>query len=689
MIEAAPNMPHGTGCPDHDTSRQQNVDELKQTNIVLRQKIGVLEQVTEQQSQELATLHDEKRRIEETYRMLIEHTMQGLIIYQNERLVFINSAAAKISGYTVDELLGKSLHELRTIIHPDDRDMVIKRGKDYLNGKPVPPSHAFRIIHRDGDIRWLETYVSLIHYHEHNALHMSLLDITERVHTEEALRESEERYRLMADNVTDMIARHSPNGIYLYASPACQAMLGYSPEELIGQDCYVFAHPDDVALIQESHTAILNTKQTSTVSYRIRCKEGTYIWLETTGKAIYEPQTGSTIEIITVSRDITSRKEMEEALRKSNEQFIGWVRELEQHNREVRLINEMSDFLQSCLTVEEAYKVIGRFASRLFAGQDGALYIQNDTQTVSEAVAIWGSLPSRDWIFSPDACWALRRGQEYVVDDLYIGPRCDHVSIPEPSEPLFQYMCVPLIAHGKTLGILHLRNDATISNHTSKCWVQLAEMVSKNLALALANLHLRERLQHQSMHDPLTGLYNRRYMAETLERELRRAEIQAHPIGLVMLDIDHFKMFNDTYGHDGGDTLLHALGAFLQTHMRSDDIACRYGGEEFTLILPNMSREEARQYAEALRAEIKQLAVQHNDIDLGTITVSMGIASFPESGINAETLLRAADIALYHAKAEGRDRVFVSENRWPTKNTNTDTLPTAQTIGSGEESIIL
>jgi diguanylate cyclase (GGDEF)-like protein len=187
-----------------------------------------------------------------------------------------------------------------------------------------------------------------------------------------------------------------------------------------------------------------------------------------------------------------------------------------------------------------------------------------------------------------------------------------------------------------------------------------ASAVGERISLALANLRLRDVLRSQSIRDPLTGLFNRRYMEESLEREVRRAVRNDECVTLLMLDIDRFKQFNDTFGHQAGDTLLRALGDFLSQRTRGQDVACRYGGEEFVLILAGATADDGCKRAEFLRAELKQLTVQHARQVLGRITLSIGISAFPGHGATAEELLRAADQALYRAKAEGRDRVAVA-----------------------------
>ncbi|NJP06100.1 MAG: GGDEF domain-containing protein [Chloroflexaceae bacterium] len=188
-------------------------------------------------------------------------------------------------------------------------------------------------------------------------------------------------------------------------------------------------------------------------------------------------------------------------------------------------------------------------------------------------------------------------------------------------------------------------------------------MVAGHIALAFTNIALRERLHHQAIHDALTGLYNRRYLDQTLPHELAQASQTESPVGLIMLDIDHFKYFNDTYGHDAGDAMLRIVGNALRQHTRSSDITCRYGGEEFTVVLPGASIEISQQRAEQLRRAISTLSIEHNGQVLGPITISLGVSAFPQHSSNADDLVKAADIALYQAKVQGRNRVMVSDQQ--------------------------
>ena len=329
---------------------------------------------------------------------------------------------------------------------------------------------------------------------------------------------------------------------------------------------------------------------------------------------------------------------------------------LAQRSRELDLQNRMSELLQACVTEDEAYAVVGRFGGQFFPQGSGAVFVMTASRNMVEARATWASMPSPDWtIFKPDECWALRRGRMHFVDSTTTGLLCSHLPQPAP----LAYLCIPLIAQGEALGVLYLAS-AVESAAWPEAQQRLASTVADQLGLAVANLKLRETLRNQSIRDPLTSLFNRRYLEETLERELRRAERSRGTLGVVMMDLDLFKQFNDTFGHDIGDTLLRDFGRLLQSTVRGGDVACRFGGEEFMLILPEADTEITRQRADRIREAVKHLFVAHRGHSVGSVTLSAGVAAYPEHGTTGEALVSAADAALYRAKNAGRDRVVVS-----------------------------
>jgi diguanylate cyclase (GGDEF)-like protein len=353
-------------------------------------------------------------------------------------------------------------------------------------------------------------------------------------------------------------------------------------------------------------------------------------------------------------RDITDRKRADEQLKIA-------LLESEALSKESKELGELGDSLQSCQTAEEAYKMSENALPSLLGLRPGALCVLNPSHDLVESIATWNNCSTTQPVFHPDDCWALRRGRSYG------GPGsplpCSHVD----ASCGINYICVPLAAQGETFGLLYVENKPHLGSTASEP-VQLehailarrANAVAERVSLALANLRLRELLRNQSICDPLTGLYNRRYLEESLNREVHRAHRTGRSLSVAMLDLDHFKRFNDTFGHQVGDILLKEVSAVIKGRIRAGDLACRYGGEEFSLIIAEVGAEGAYRCMESIRDAIKHLSLHNRGQTLGTITISAGIATYPAHGDNPEDLLRAADDALYRAKKAGRDRIFIS-----------------------------
>lgn len=364
-----------------------------------------------------------------------------------------------------------------------------------------------------------------------------------------------------------------------------------------------------------------------------------------------------------VFRTIAERTKVEAELRVMSEQLKAGVETLAARNREMEIFHRMTDALQSCQTTKETHEIIGMYGGQLFPGTTGALYVLQDSRDILEAASRWGAERARPAMFERDQCWALRRSQTHVMNDPATDVVCAHVDAGRWTPP---YLCVPLMAQGEAIGLIHIEGrrgaggqPERIGDTTRVVAATLAEQAS----LSLSNMRLRETMRQQSITDPLTGLYNRRYLDETLRRELTRAARRQLPVAVIMLDVDHFKPFNDSYGHEAGDAVLRSLAALMQKHARGGDILCRYGGEEFAMIMPEMTAAIAAERAGRLCEAARLLSVHHDGHPLGRITISAGVAVFPEHAADAPELLRTADAALYAAKQGGRDRVVVAEAR--------------------------
>ena len=325
--------------------------------------------------------------------------------------------------------------------------------------------------------------------------------------------------------------------------------------------------------------------------------------------------------------------------------------ELQGYTQQIELLSQMGGVLRTCLAADEIYTAVGQFMTRLFPQWTGTLFLLNNSKILLEGVASWGAATTQ-LVFAPNDCWAMRGGQLHVSEMRATAPRCAHVDKLVESS-----LCVPLTAQAEMLGIMNLQRSHGASTPAEQ---RLFGRIAGEIAQALANLTLRDALKRLAIRDPLTGMFNRRYLEEYLEMETGRARRKGSQLSLVMIDLDNFKWFNDTFGHDAGDAALRELSAFFSRHVRAGDAACRYGGEEFILAMWESPLDAATERAETMRREVKNLHVSSGGRSLGALTFSVGIATFPEHGGTGTELINAADRALYRAKAEGRDRVCIA-----------------------------
>jgi diguanylate cyclase (GGDEF)-like protein/PAS domain S-box-containing protein len=427
--------------------------------------------------------------------------------------------------------------------------------------------------------------------------------------------------------------------------------LGYTREELLTMYAYDISATFPGQSWVESWE-LVKRHGSLTFETRAYCKDGRILPVEATVNYL---EFNDNEYLCAFVRDITERKQMEQMLRETNDELRLRVEELEQRNRDMSLLTEMSEGLQGCQTIDDAYRIFARVVTQLFEHQAGALYLINvGSDTPPGEVVAWGPAHERVQMCDLSRCLAFQEGRAQLSP--VVKTECpysaEHQQIP--------YMCIPLIGHDDVLGILQITLNQPATEHELERQKRLATTVADHFALALTNLRLHEQLREQAIRDALTGLFNRRYLEDTLMRELRRAARHQQPVGVILIDIDHFKQYNTTYGLAGGDATLRAVGQFLQQSIRSEDIACRYGGEEFTLILPGSSRSQTRYRAEELRRAIKHVRAQHEGRSLGSITISLGVASYPDDGTTANEVLGAADHALGIAKQQGRDQVVLA-----------------------------
>ena len=343
----------------------------------------------------------------------------------------------------------------------------------------------------------------------------------------------------------------------------------------------------------------------------------------------------------------TARGEGE--LQTANAELVRSSATLRARGEVIELLGGMAHRMQAARTEEELAQVIHVFVPRVLPGIPGTLYAHNNSRNILLPIASWGGGAAVTEGFAPDTCWALRRGQSHTVPEPGADIVCGHIG-----DAGAVYHCEPLLAGGEVIGTLHLKGRIDAEHR-----FRLAVM-AENIASALFNYRLQRGLREQSIRDPLTGLFNRRYLEESLRLEISRAARSGDPLSVVMCDVDHFKRFNDEFGHDAGDAVLQAVGAELRTRFRDGDVVCRFGGEEFTVIAPGSTPAALAERVEIIRRAIMDISLHQAGQALGSVSMSFGIAAWHfGDDPDGAALLQAADAALYRAKREGRNRVIV------------------------------
>lgn len=454
-----------------------------------------------------------------------------------------------------------------------------------------------------------------------------------------------QRLSLVAAHAKDLIVISDQTNRIVWANEAYRRHNGLDLEmDLIGRSGRdVLAGPDsDPYKLAQIDEAIRN-RQSATVELVCYRRSGEPYWMEQEIIPVFN-EGGEHTNFIIVGRDISERRQAEAA--------ADDARRFEEMKRaESKMMAEFNEWLQSSDTLDELFVVVSSFLGKLLPGSTGAVYTYGQPRDMLHRACWWGyEEPVQD--FQPSACWALRRGRPYFYGDNTIDISCNHIMSGRHREPPERQYCLPIIAHGDTVGLLSIELDATVGTDTQK----LVNFCAEHISLAIANVKMRDLLREQSTRDPLTGLYNRRYFLDYARREISRCIAQGKPATVISLDVDHFKKFNDTYGHEAGDEVLQALSGVLQKLFREADVPCRHGGEEFVVLMPGCGLERAEERAEQLRETVEALQLRHSGETLN-ITVSIGLAVMPEDGDNVPSLLGAADEALYMAKAAGRNQV--------------------------------
>jgi len=515
------------------------------------------------------------------------------------------------------------------------------------------------------------------------AIASSFLDrlVTLQKHDLSLSRQRELYFQTMAEAVPEIIWTATPDGMTDYFNQKYFDYTGITYEQSRGTGWRAIIHPDDLDLCVAEWEGARQSGTPFDMEYRVRSRDGTYRWFVCRSNPIRNAE-GEIVKWFGSCTDIESQKQNTQTLEQQilertlqladantqlqkemaekdlarnelDQQTDRMLKELEKRSERATRLAKLGELLQSCMTREEVFAAALGFAPGIFPASRGAVALLNPARNLTEVIGSWSDCQLPMTEFEPTECWALRTGHPHLVLAADSTAPCAHAAAVNGA-----YLCIPILAQGETLGIVHFQS--AYQGPLGATELSFKTTFAGQVGLSIANIRLREALRTQSVRDALTGLYNRRYLEETLEREVRRAARAQQSLGLLMIDLDHFKSFNDTYGHDAGDAVLRETGLSLTKGVRAEDFVCRFGGEEFVVMLPTADLKAACARAERLRSTMKELTILHQGRSMGMITISLGVAAFPEHGTSPKELMAAADAALYAAKRSGRDRVEVA-----------------------------
>lgn len=474
---------------------------------------------------------------------------------------------------------------------------------------------------------------------------------------ERSLRESEARGRAILNTTVDAIITIDHTGCIESCNRAASQIFGYGTNELVSMNVnelmptgHSERHDSYMSNYMRSGRARIIGVGRELIAKR---RDGSEFPIELT---VNEIKLEGRRLFVGMLRDISERKANEAQRDKLTSELTHRVEELDRLNEENGLLSGLGSYLQACSSKEEAYDVLLAHVRALFADESGAFYTLGEEKNAA-CVLSWGS--EKDTLMHPvqkQDCWAMRRGVMHKTTDAGATLRCRHYNgIGAGSQ-----FCIPVMTQNGPIGLLTLHVPAADGEHgvdqRVARSVSLMTGIADRLGPALSGIELRARLREDSIRDPLTKLYNRRFMNESFHREMLRARRANSPLSLIILDLDRFKRVNDEYGHDVGDEVLTMAAQTLCESVREEDFVYRYGGEEFVIVLPGANLDIARERAQEACRKLRALRIDTHKGPLH-VTISAGVATFPEHGKTQEELIVQADKALYLAKQSGRDRI--------------------------------
>ncbi len=574
----------------------------------------------------------------------IEEMLDGvMLVGMDGRLAYMNRACEKLLGYKADELVGKSALELPTYTESKDKEKAREVLKKVISGGSADPIDM-GLINKDGKEIPVSFTASVIKDAQGNpqTLVAVIRDITERKRMEDALRESEELSRGMLDTAATGIYLLQ-NGRFKYVNRLFEEISGYRSDELVGRRSLEYVHAEDREDVRTKAIEVLKGKSSLPYEFRFMRKDSETVWvLDRLTSIIYEGKRS----VLGTIMDINERKRIETGV-------LDYTRQIEalfNIGTTVSQTLNLQELLDSVLERVLAVMEIEAGGIFLLDKQTGELVLRAHRGTSAEFVRKVEGLRVGEGFTGR----AILSKKPYVVEDVAGDPGLARMGA--KVEGLQSFAAVPIMAKERVLGLVGVGSYG--SRKFSERDVKLLGVIANQIGMAVDNAQLYEQALELAFTDGLTGLYNRRYLMEQIEREFKRVERSEGSLSLMMIDLDGLKGINDRFGHYEGDGVLRGLGGIIKANTRASDVAARWGGDEFMLLTPETSSKGARRIGERIRSQVERYRPELDGEEVG-ISISVGIASYPGHASDVTQLLQRVDEAMYQAKRGGRNQLCV------------------------------
>jgi len=578
---------------------------------------------------------------ENKFRDLSEKSLVGVYLVQDGLFRYVNPILAETFGFALEDLIDRKGPS--DLVHPEDLPEANENIRKRITGEAESFNYALRGVKNNGEIIHVKVYGSRTTYKDRPAIIGTLLDITESKLKARVLRESEERYRNLVDNAPDVIFTLSTEGKFTSLNPVFETLSGWPRNEWLGKSFVPLLYPDEVPLVMEMFQRALRGETPPVLELRILTKSGKYLIFGITSTPIFSD--GKVVSVLGISRDITDRKRIEEHI-------VNQSYEITKRNMELSALYQISSAISQAIDMQGLFKNILNTVTEMdilsVKHQGGIFIVEGERMNLAAHLGHSEKfLEAHKKITIHDCLCGLaaRKGEIIVSGNCHTD--CRH-TISYPGMPPHGHIIIPLKAANKVMGVLYLYliPDTEVGESAMKTFASIGNQIG----MAINNSMLYERARNLSLHDPLTKVANRNLMNIEIEKNLERAKRFGSPFSVIIMDLDNFKRYNDTFGHIFGDRLLVEVANILAGEVRTIDLVARYGGEEFLIALPDTDSWSALEVAERIRKSVEAMT---------PVTLSLGISSYSFGTRDMEALLKEADSALYQAKQKGKNRVEV------------------------------